>query len=141
MQLSERQRKSIAGLADVLLPAGGAIPQSATEAGVVATLEGLLGHWPQRSLRRFKALITAWDLGPLSARGFLKPFHMLGRDKQERWVELVHHSPRIDRRMPFSLLKQVVMLAFAASPAVEEKVGYDYTCRRDGEPHGRRETA
>lgn len=90
--------------------------------------------------RRFRLLLAAWDLGPLTARRFMDLFHKLDPEQQAAWVEATHHSKRLDRRLPITFLKQLIYLAYASSPQVEEAIGFDYTCRLEGEPHARLES-
>lgn len=139
MSLRASQRDALRALGNILIPPGGALPPSASDAGVPARIEGYLDLLPRRLRRTLSLLITAWDLGPVAARGFGRPFHRLDSERQHRWVARADASRRPDLGLPFAYLKQLIFLTYAASPQVEEALGYDYTCRLEGEPHGRRE--
>lgn len=129
------QFESLRALAEILIPPGGTLELGAQGAGVATRIATWMERASLPTQRRFRFLVRAWDLGPVFARGFRKPFHRLDPDKQQEWVDATHHSKRLDRRMPITFLKQLVYLAYASSPDVERMIGYDYTCRLDGEPH------
>lgn len=138
--LSSAHVESLRALSDILIPHGGTLEASGPEAGVPQRIAAWIEGSSPAARRTFRLLVSAWNLGPLAAPGFLKPFHRLDREHQEKWVEASHHSKRIDRRLPLTYLKQMVFLAYASNPEIEEAIGFDYTCRLEGEPHARLET-
>lgn len=138
--LSGSELESVRALADILIPQGGTLPPSASDAGVAGRVAAWIERSPRVMQNRYRLLIRAWDLGPLLARGYMKRFHKLDPKKQEKWVEATHHSRRLDRRMPVTLLKQLIYLTYASSSQVEHAIGFDYTCRLDNEPHARIDT-
>ena len=62
----------------------------------------------------------------------------MGADQQIAWVHAMYRSRSGWKRLLIAALKQVIFLEWASSPAVEDALGYDYTCRRDDEVHGTR---
>lgn len=136
MALPPKHLASIKALADILIPPGGSLEAGASEAGVPERIDSWTEAFSPRMRRRFGLLVSAWDTGPVLAKGYLRRFHRLPPERQESWVAAAYRSRRLDRRMPISYLKQIIFLAYASSPEFEERVGYDYTCRLDGEPHG-----
>lgn len=135
--LRRSEIESVRALADILIPKGGTLDASASDAGVVERVGSWIDRSPRSMKKRYRLLIRAWDLGPLFARGYMKRFHRLAPAKQEQWVAATHHSRRLDRRIPVTLLKQLIYLTYASSPEVEKAIGFDYTCRLDNEPHAR----
>jgi hypothetical protein len=135
--LRRTELESVRALANILIPKGGTLEASASDAGVAERVATWIDRSPGPMKNRYRLLIRAWDLGPLFARGYMKRFHRLDPEKQEKWVAATHHSRRLDRRMPVTLLKQLIYLTYASSPEVEKAIGYDYTCRLDNEPHAR----
>lgn len=128
----------IRALSDILIPRGGTIEASASDAGVPELIASWIDGAQPTLRRRFKLLISAWDLGPVAAWGFMKPFHRLDPNRQVKWIDENHHSRFAFRRAPITYLKQLIYLAYASTPQVEEQIGFDYSCRLDAEPHARR---
>lgn len=137
--LKPSQIDSIRALGDILIPAGGTLELSASEAGVPERIASWIDRSPPAAQRRFRFLVGAWDLGPVTSPRLRKPFHKLDSEQQSKWVATTHHSKRLDRRAPVTYLKQMIYLAYASSPGIEQAIGYDYTCRLDAEPHARLE--
>lgn len=135
--LSSRRRQVLSQLSNVLIPSGGDPPPSAIDAGVPEMIESWWQGFPRRERRRVNLLITAFDWGPVTSTRFRRRFHRLSDEKKERWVAMAQRSPKLRQRMPLGFLKQFVFLAYASSPEIENRLGYDYTCRLDGQEHGR----
>lgn len=137
MSLGPRRRRAFDALADVLLPDGGRIEMGAVEAGVTERLDRALSSFPPRQRRLLRALISAWDLAPLGAPSYRRRFHRLTPKRRREWVARVQRSRRRDLKAGLYYLKQLVFLFYASTPEVETLIGFDYTCRRDSEVHGR----
>jgi hypothetical protein len=136
-RFTARRRRVLSDLSDILIPPGGDPPPSAVDAGVPETIESWWQSFPRRERRRVNILISAFDFGPVTSFKFRRRFHKLSSQKKERWVAAAQRSPKFRKRMPLGYLKQFVFLAYASSPEVEARLGYDYTCRLDAHEHGR----
>ncbi|MGH2694837.1 MAG: GMC family oxidoreductase N-terminal domain-containing protein, partial [Actinomycetota bacterium] len=66
----------------------------------------------------------------------LRTFSRLDHGAQSDWVETCYRSRIAFRRLHVAALKQLLYLTWAATPEVEDALGYDYRCRRDDEVHG-----
>ena len=135
--LSQPRRVILRQLSDILIPSGGDPEPGAVEAGVPEMIEEWWKTFPRRERRRVETLISLFDLGPVVALRYRRRFHRLAPDKQQSWIASSQRSSRFLRRMPLGYLKQFVFLAYASSPEIEARLGYDYTCRLNGELHGR----
>ena len=51
-------------------------------------------------------------------------------------MERLYRSRVAWRRLQITALKQIVFIEWGSSPEAELALGYDYTCRKDGEVHG-----
>lgn len=130
--LSTRQRATVDALAEVLIPAGGGVP-GGSEAGVTATVEDLLRSMPGGLVSRIRFLIDAWDATPLILPWARRRFHALDPSERERVVKLAARSPVT--RIPYGYLKQIVFMAYGASPVVEGAIGFDQRCLAHGHDH------
>lgn len=130
--LSPRQRATVGALAEVLIPAGGGVP-GAEEADVTAMVEALLAAMPGGLASRIRLLIDAWDAAPLMLVWARRRFHALGPAERDRVVKLAAGSPVT--RIPYGYLKQIVFMAYGASPVVEEAIGFDHGCLAHGHDH------
>jgi choline dehydrogenase-like flavoprotein len=129
-----RQRSCLEGLAQVLLPEGHGLP-GASAARAVELLEKHVGEWESVARSGVLSLVIAWELSPLASR-HPKIFSRLSPEQQEEWVARNQRSRFASRRVLLQALKQLVFLAWASTPEVEDALGYDYRCARDNEPHG-----
>ena len=126
--------RCLSALAPILLPSGAGLP-GADEARVGQRLTERMSSWDPTMSRRVRSLILAFELGPVASR-HRRTFSRLGHDEQVAWVEGLYRSKVAWRRLHLAALKQFVFLEWASTPEAEEALGYDYTCRRDGEVHG-----
>jgi choline dehydrogenase-like flavoprotein len=131
---TKRQRSSLEDLANVLLPEGHGLP-GASGARAIELLEKHVGAWDLTARTGALSLVTAWELSPLASRRPMT-FSRMSYEQQEDWVARNQRSRFASRRLLVQALKQLVFLAWACSPEVEEALGYDYRCARDNEPHG-----
>lgn len=139
--LNAVRRAALKDLADIVLPRGGSLQLGANDVDVVGRIEGYLSLMPLGLRSRVSMLVGLFDISPALAFGFLKPFHRLGPRKQEAWVERVRRSSALPLKMPLVYLEQLILMSYASAPEIEQAIGYDYSCRRDGEAHGRVESA
>lgn len=130
--LSPRQRTTIEALVEVLLPAGGRVP-GGLEAGVPDVIQDLLSAMQGALAGRIRALIEAWDAAPLLAPWAHKRFHALTPTERTRFVRQASRSPLT--RIPYGYLKQIVLMAYGASPIVEEAIGFSGKCLAHGHEH------
>lgn len=135
------RRAALKDLADIVLPRGGSLQLGANDVDVVGRIEGYLSLMPLGLRSRVSMLVGLFDISPALAFGFLKPFHRLGPRKQEAWVERLRRSSALPLKMPLVYLEQLILMSYASAPEIEQAIGYDYSCRRDGEAHGRVESA
>ena len=133
---SERELRTLAALARVLLPEGHGLPGAET-ARVAERLEDRARSWEPVVRARIRWFVRAWDLSPL-ASAHRKRFSRLSEADQVRWVERCYRSRATWRRLQIAALKQLVFLQWASTPEVEDALGYDYSCRKDDEPRGTR---
>jgi choline dehydrogenase-like flavoprotein len=132
----KRQRACLEGLADVLLPEGHGLP-GASSARTVDLLAEHLATWDATARSGAVSLVTAWELSPLASRR-PRTFSRMSEQAREEWVARNQRSRFASRRLLLQALKQLVFIAWACAPEVEEAMGYDYRCARDNEPHGTR---
>ena len=130
--LTERERVCVAGLARAMLPASNGLPGGEV---VPARLDEQLRSWTSLTRARVRWLLRVWDLAPLGSR-YRSRFSTLPPPAQDDFVASSYRSRNATRRLHVAALKQLVFLAWASVPTVEDALGYDYRCRRDDEPHG-----
>lgn len=139
--LSAASRAALKDLAEIVLPRGGSLQLGANDVDVVGRIESYLGLMPHRLRKRVSMLVGVFDISPALAFGFLKPFHRLDSSKQEAWVGRLRRSSALPVKLPLVYLEQLILMSYASAPEIEQAIGYDYSCRRDAEPHGRVESA
>jgi len=112
-----------------MLPEGHGLPGART-AGVATHLEAQVAHWTPAVRARVRTLIRVWDASPLVSR-YRARYGGLDPSDQAEWLERCYRSKNALRRLHVAALKQLVFLAWAATEAVEDALGYDYRCRDD----------
>lgn len=130
---NDRQRASIEALADVMLPEGHGLP-GATAMHVTDLLDRQVSGWDPSSRAGVRLLVWTWELSPLPT--LRRRFSSLPAEERERWVERATRTRVAAWRQVLVALKQLVYLAWASTPEVEDALGFDYRCVRDEEPHG-----
>jgi choline dehydrogenase-like flavoprotein len=131
---SEREKRTLAALAESMLPSGYGLP-GATEARVAESLDHRAESWDPSVLAGVKWLLRVWDLAPLASR-HRQTFTKLDTRQRREWTNNSYHSRRAWRRLQVTALKQLFFLEWASSADVEDAFGYDYRCRKDDEVHG-----
>lgn len=131
---SDRDLACIDALARAMLPEGFDLPGGGT-AEVADRLRQQTSYMSPRVVARMRMLVRLWEWAPLLSRertsySRLDPVFQVG------WLERAYRSRWVLRRLHVAALKQVLFLAWASVPEVEDALGYDYRCRRDQEAHG-----
>jgi hypothetical protein len=128
--LRPRARRTLAAAARTLVPAGGSIPQSADDLGLVDVLLAEIDGYPPRARRRTRLLLFATEYLPLVS-GKVRRFSALSEDDRRDVLERNGRHKRSPlRRLIVSFLKQLVYSAYISQAVVEEAVGYGYECMR-----------
>ena len=130
---TRRQRASVEALADALLPEGHGLP-GATAMHVRDLLDQQVGGWDASVRAGVSLLVWVWELSPLLVHR--RTFSSLGAEQRAKWVARAARTRVAAWRQIFVALKQLVYLAWASAPEVEDALGFDYRCVRDDEPHG-----
>ena len=131
---SERELASLEALASVLLPEGLGLPGAAS-ARTVESLDEQVGGWSPEARAGVRLLVRTWEWNPLLS-SHLKRFSRLSRASQRDWIDRVNHSKLIARRLQLVALKQLLTLAWASSPEVEDALGFDYAAGATTNPTG-----
>lgn len=127
-------RRTLRALVPILIPGGYGLP-SGVEGRVADRLCERMSAWTPAMASRIRLLIVAFELGPVFSR-HVRPFSSLTEADRRAWVETFYRSRLAMRRLQLAALKQLVFIEWASTPEAEAALGYDYTCRRDGEVHG-----
>ena len=127
------QLETVGNLADVLLPEGHGLP-----GGVAMHVDELLdrqvGRWDGVTKSGIRALLWVWEISPLFTKR--KRFSALSPTERERWVAGAYRSRIGAWRQVIVALKQLMFIAWASAPEVEDALGFDYRCAKDDQPHG-----
>ena len=128
-----KQLDTIEHLADVVLPEGHGLP-GGTATRVRDLLDHQVGGWDAAPRTGFRLLVSLWELSPMFA--YRKRFSSLDAETRERWVMRSYHSKIGLWRQVIVTLKQLLYIAWASAPDVEDALGFDYRCAKDDEAHG-----
>lgn len=127
------QLQTIGHLADVLLPEGHGLP-GGLSMHVDELLDRQVGRWDRVTKSGIRSLLWVWEMSPLFAHR--KRFSSLSPDARERWVNRAYRSRIGAWRQVVVTLKQLIYIAWASAPEVEDALGFDYRCAKDDQPHG-----
>jgi len=121
--LNAKEQAIVAACADTLFPAGGPIPLSGTEAGLVEYMEGYFERLPsqQRVLVRLLFWFTEhgpWVFGPAPVR-----FTSLDEKSRLRVLESMRTSPIYFRRIAFLSMRTMLSMGYLAHPEVARAMG------------------
>ncbi|MDQ3878163.1 MAG: GMC family oxidoreductase [Actinomycetota bacterium] len=133
MELTEKDVRTAAALASVLLPEGHGLP-GADSIAFADRFRRRAQAWERHVGKQFALLLRSWNLSPLIAHR--KTFVGLDRTTQASWVDACYHSRSALRRFHVAGLKQILFLVWASAAEVEEALGYDYSCRKDNVARG-----
>lgn len=131
---SAREIRTVARLADVLLPEGHDLP-SASAVKVAHLLDENIALWDRTNRSGLRWLIRMWEISPLLSRHHTR-FSFLELPERVDYVERAMKSKVAAKRLCLLALKQLILLVWASTSEVEDALGYDYRCIRDDEPHG-----
>lgn len=121
--LSVRERAIVAACADALFPAGGPIPLSGTEAGLVEYMEHYVARTP-RPLRPYMRLLfhfvelSPWVFGPRRAR-----FTRLPQADRIAVLASMSQSCIYLRRVTFLSLRTMLSMGYLANEKVARAIG------------------
>jgi hypothetical protein len=126
--LSPKEQAVVAALADSLFPAGGPIPISGTEAGLVSYMDAYLRRTPpqMRLLIRLLFLFIEhgpWLFGPRRVR-------FTRQRPEERVASLADMaaSSIYFRRVSFLSIRTMLSMGYLANPAVARRIGWVEHC-------------
>jgi hypothetical protein len=128
MRLTERDRRTLAAFAGVLVPEGGSLP-SASSVDVAGTVARYIDAMGRAQVVRLVSLVRFLSIVPLST-GRFRRFRNLSPRGRERVVRRMAHG-RGYRKQLYGGLKQLVMVAWASTPEVSAAIGYDGSCLAD----------
>ena len=129
----DRQQKTIAYLADILLPEGHGLPGgNAMKVGEL--LERQIARWDRVPRLAIVNLVRLWEFSPLLV--YRKRFSSLTPEDREHWARRAYRSRIGAWRQVIVGLKQLLYIAWASAPEVEDALGFDYRCAKDDQPHG-----
>ena len=134
VRLTRRDLRCIQGLARCMLPEGFDVP-GGDKAGVADRMQEQNAYLAPAIARRLGWIVRLWDWSSLLS-GHRARFGDLDPAAQQQWVERGYRSRTALRRLHLAVLRQLIFLAWASVPEVEDALGYDYRCRRDDEIHG-----
>ncbi|KYF57203.1 gluconate 2-dehydrogenase subunit 3 family protein [Sorangium sp. So ce854] len=121
--LSAKERAIVAACADALFPAGGPIPLSGTEAGLVEYVERYVARTP-RPLRPYMRLLflfvelSPWVFGPRRAR-----FTRLPQPDRIAVLASMSQSCIYLRRVTFLSLRTMLSMGYLANEKVARAIG------------------
>lgn len=121
--LSAKEQAIVAAVADALFPAGGPIPVSGTEAGLVAYMDTHMRRVP-RSIRALLRLLLAfiehgpWLFGPRRVR-----FTRLRSEERAPALKDMEKSSLYLRRVSFFSIRTLLSMGYLANPAVVKSIG------------------
>jgi len=113
--------RTIAALADALVPPGGDLP-GAIEAGAHVRAAALLSGMPRGMRRAVVAELLMLEHTPRLRTG--RPFSSLPRAERERVLGLVHRLPRSLAGVAVPM-EALALLAYAGSPQVRAALGFE----------------
>ena len=136
--LPRRRYRTLAAFAEALIPAGGTIPQSASDVAVAQRVDAYAASFDPSVRKRFELLLRVWEWLPVFSR-HLRTFSRLSQQSRAAFCERASRSHSALRRQPFTFLKLACLNQWASTPPVEEAIGYTYSCvtrdpPRDGAP-------
>ncbi|MCU0691226.1 MAG: hypothetical protein MUF54_07490 [Polyangiaceae bacterium] len=121
--LSKRERRILAACAEVLLPAGGAIPISGMEAGVVDYFEGMMGRVPLATRVLLRAMLQLVEFSPMFYGPLKGPISSLAERDRSRVLRGLMNSRVYVLRTAFLGLRTVLTIAYFGNPEVSRSIG------------------
>jgi hypothetical protein len=132
--LTRKEQAIVSALADALFPAGGAIPLSGTEAGLVEYMDAYLSRTPPESRTLIRLLLRfvehgPWIFGPRRAR-----FSSLSPRERDLALTDMAESRVYFRRVAFLSMRTMLSMGYLADDRVAACIGV----RSDERPFERR---
>ena len=122
--LTAFERRQLRAVCDAIVPPGGSIPEGALDAGVPERIEEWLDTFSPSSRRLVRAMLGGYSLTPLLSRR-PRPFARLSEREREQWTAASDRARNRLRRDAFVGLHTLVTIAYASSPSVRERLGWD----------------
>lgn len=118
--LSAKEQEIVAACADAFFPAGGPIPVSGTEAGLVEYMDDYVDRLPIERGRLVRLLLHfiehgPWVFGPKPVR-----FTKLDPDARRDVLDRMRRSPIYFRRIAFLSMRTMLTMGYLAHPKVAE---------------------
>lgn len=116
--LTAKEQAIVAACADTLFPAGGPIPLSGTQAGLVAYFDRYVARLPEQQALLIRLLLWfvehgPWVFGPRPVR-----FTSLPERDRLRVLEGMRTSPIYFRRIAFLSMRTMLTMGYLAHPEV-----------------------
>lgn len=124
--LSRRRFRTLAAVAEAIVPPGGRVPWSATDVGVAERLDAVLSTLQPGARRMLERTLTVWEWMWIFSRG-ARPFSRLSPAAREAAVRRAGRGRLLRGRLLF-ILKHYCLNMWASTPQVEEGVGFTYSC-------------
>lgn len=131
--LPKRRYATLRAFAEALLPRGGPIEDSASDAGVSERLDRAVAAFDPGARRTFTRMLRLFELGSVFSRN-LRPFSRLHDDARTAYVARALRSRLQMRRGPAEFLKFYAGNAWASDARVEAQIGFTYSCVTDDPP-------
>jgi choline dehydrogenase-like flavoprotein len=131
--LSSTERRTLAAVADAIIPQGGPFPLGASDVDVTARIESYLDRLPAATRTQIRLLLRAWEVAPIASRRVGR-FTRLDPRARAAWVADCQASRTPWRRGSLYLLKTLCLAAFCSDPRVEAALGCAHACIDDGPP-------
>jgi hypothetical protein len=121
--LRNSEREIVAACAEVLLPAGGAIPLSGMDAGVVDYFDDVLARIPVTTRFLLRALIQFVEHSPAFYGPFKKRVTRLSAEDRSKVLQGLANSRLYLLRTAFLGLRTVLTIAYFGNDEVNRAVG------------------
>jgi len=118
-----RERRIVAACAEALLPAGGAIPLSGKDAGVVEYVDDLMARTPMTTRLLLRALLQLVEHSPTFYGPFKQPVTKLDPRNRRRVLRTLMNSRLYLMRTAFLALRTVLTIAYFGNDEVSRSVG------------------
>ncbi len=132
-KLTRKEQAVIAACADAYFPAGGPIPISGTEAGLVAYMESYMDRLPSTTRFLSRALLLIVEHGPLFFGPRFARFTRLSPEERIASLKGMGESSIYFRRICFTSMRAMLTMGYLANPTVCRQMGMTF----DPKPFGR----
>ncbi len=121
--LRSREKKIVTACAEVLLPAGGAIPVSGLDAGVVDYFDDMLSKVPPMTRVLLRGLLQLVEHSPTVYGPLKRPVTRLGAEDRRKVIARLMVSRSYLVRTAFLGLRTVLTIAYFGNEQVVRSVG------------------